>query len=388
MPQTTQASFHPSSPWLTEAQALFEKEYEKFSKNLNSDLNTNFLDHDLSQPFELFPSTQEPPKNTPIRKAMILIHGFLGVPYFMKSLATLFSKQGFYCYAPRLPGHGICPEALRCQNLEKILEILSAEIKSMEDQFDEIHLCGFSLGGLLSVLLANGLNHFDHQKIKSLILFAPAFGISPLAKLIPTLNFLGLGNLRNTSAANMNGLRNPVMYANYPLCSVLPIIHGIKNLKQKSEQAHKNNQAIPSTQLPIFMIGSFDDAVVKFSPLINFINQNKNPQSCIYLYAGKAHWPAIQAEIQAQVLNQNLFFIDPSETNKNILNLSHVSLLIPPEDPLFGQNSPQYKNLPENFYLGEKIPGVNFRKNLYRLFYNPDFPALSAALLKFLNFLN
>ncbi len=359
---------HSSSPWLREAQDQFQKERARFSHHSGS----HFLDHDLSMPFEIWPEKNSNNNNN--KKAMILIHGFLGTPYFMRPLAEVFSKQDFYCYAPRLPGHGVCQEAMRCQDLGQILKNLISQIQEIQTQFEEIYLCGFSFGGLLSTLLAQEAqeNPELNLKIKSLILFAPSYGITALSKLIPPLAALGFGNALYPSAASMNGFQNPAMYHWYPLCAVLPIIKGIAKLKNKNKNSLNH--------LPIFIVGSFEDAVVKLKPMLDFFSLNQNSNSRLYLYAEKRHQGLLKAD-------SKITLIDPKNLGPSILNLSHVSLLIPPEDPIFGQDTSQYKNIKNknNFYLGEKIPSLTLRKNLFRLFYNPDFKPLSQALLKFLD---
>jgi len=362
-------NIHAPSPWLREAHDQFEKERARFSHHAGS----YFLDHDMSMPFEIWPE-KNPEKNNH-KKAMILIHGFLGTPYFMRPLADVFSQQGFYCYAPRLPGHGVCQEAMRCQDLGQILKNLISQIQEIQKTFETIYLCGFSFGGLLSTLLAQEAqeNPDLKLKIKSLILFAPSYGITPLSKLIPPIAALGFGNMLYPSAANMNGFQNPAMYHWYPLCAVLPIIKGIKKLRNLNPSGLKD--------LPIFIIGSFEDAVVKLEPMLDFFNLNQNPSSKFYLYAEKKHQGLLKSSSKITLVN-------PENLAPFVLNLSHASLLIPPEDPIFGQDSPQYKNIKNNnnFYLGEKIPGLTLRKNLYRLFYNPDFKSLTQALLKFLDY--
>lgn len=359
----------PHSPWLQEALVQFEKERTRFANNARFD----FLDLTMSRPFEYYPKINS--ENKKNKKAMILIHGFLGTPYFMKYLAEAFRDQGFYCYAPRLPGHGICQEAMRCLDLSQILKNLMAQIQEIQTQFEEIYLCGFSFGGLLSTLLVQEFQDRPELKIriKSLILFAPSFGITPLSKLIPFLTTLGFGNILHPSAANMNGIKNPAMYYWYPLCAVLPIIKGIQQLKshlQKPDHASKN--------IPTFIVSSAEDAVVQLAPTLDFFESNSHPDSRLYLYSQKKY---------KFKLNSKITLINPEDLGPPILNLSHVSLLMPPEDPTFGQNSPQYQTLLKNkkkIFLGEKLSKFSFTKNLYRLFYNPDFKSLTQALLNFL----
>ena len=314
------------------------------------------LDLEASTPFEIFP------ENFNGKKAVILIHGFLGTPYFMRSLAKFYAAEGYYCYVPTLLGHGACPEAMRCYSLEALLDSLNQAIDTIHSQIKtlkEIHLCGFSLGALLALLIAK------NRPISSLTLLAPALGITPLAKLIPPLERLGFGNIHNPSAASLNGLHNPAMYAWHPLCGVLPIIDGIKEVNTSLNTWDKT---------PIFMVASVSDAVVKLEPILNLFSRNQHPDSHLRLY-GPANFSPLPAK--ASLIQEDL--LEP-----RVKSLSHVSLGISPLDNLLGAHSPQYKNLPTNAVLGEKLPSYIFSKNIFRLFYNPDFDGLTQNLGEFL----
>ncbi len=350
------------SSWLIQAQSDLNQTRQLFK-------NHNLLDLQASLPFEIWPENsnqdlnQDQNKIIKTKKAVVLIHGFLGTPYFMKSLASIYAAQGFYCYAPTLPGHGVCPQALKNIGLLDILKFLNNTLDQIQTQFEEVHLCGFSLGALLALLLTRTRK----KTIQSITLLAPPLGITKFSKLIPPLSKMGFSQMPYPSAASLNGLKNPAMYSWHPLSAALTILDGMKII-------HDNPSAW--NNIPIFLIASYSDGVVKLQPLLDFFAQNNtHPKSKLRLYAPE----------KFPLSNLNKITLIPENTlGPHIKNLSHIGLAISPEDPWLGVDSPQYQNLPKHYFLAEKLPIHLFQKNIFRIFYNPDFKNLAQDLTAFL----
>lgn len=339
------------SPWLLDNLNFLQKTRSCLEKK-----KLALLDLSFSQPFEI-----KAPSQT---KAVVLLHGFLGTPYFMKDLAKIYAERGFYCYAPVLPGHGSHPSALKNITLENLIHFLKIILAQIQEKYTEVHLCGFSFGALLALLISK------ISPISSLTLLAPPLGITPLSKLIPPICQLGFPQLPYPSAASLNGLPNPAMYAWHPISAVLPILKGIQIF-----QTHPNAWQ----HVPIFLLASYSDAVVKFQPLLNLFTLNhSHPNSQLRAYVPEAFKkPNDLPNSQTQIILETQF-------GPHIKNFSHIGLPTAPSDALLGINSSQYQNLPTDYLLGEKLPlGLN-HKNLFRLFFNPDFEGLSNHLKNFL----
>ena len=368
------------SPWLRAEQEKLNILRAPFNQKNNSNKNNKknkLLDLAMAAPFELWPENNQNNQDTQsIQNIAFLIHGFLGTPYFMRATAEIYARAGFYAYAALSPGHGICPKALKCFPLKAILNALTQTLGKIHAAFPnaKIHLCGFSLGGLLALQLAQKF------PIESFLLFAPALKITPLAQLIPLLDKLGLADFYYPSAAQLNGHGNPVMYEYYPLCAVRPILEAI-HLFNTSQSMRKN-----LSEKPIYLVGSEADAVVKLAPMLNLFQENKNKYSRFYLYGDSdknlKNLNAYKSYIN--LANQSIDIIPPFALGPNIKNMSHVALGIRPEDPILGRDGLAYQNLPLHYQLGETLTSPSVNTDFFRLFFNPDFDTLSTQISHFL----
>ncbi len=93
---------------------------------------------------------------------VLLLHGYLGSPFEMKSLSQKIFEEGYSVYVPRYPGHGTSIEDMTttygrdwfCAAREAYIELRS--------QCREVSVIGLSMGAAFAVLLAR---EFDIGKI-------------------------------------------------------------------------------------------------------------------------------------------------------------------------------------------------------------------------------
>lgn len=106
-------------------------------------------------------------------RAALLVHGFNDTPQSMAYLAAAMHRAGWTVLAPRLAGHGV---ALRRMALEARADQWRSELIEHHDALrrahDQVVVCGQSMGGALSVLLAT-----DRPTIDALVLLAPYIGM-------------------------------------------------------------------------------------------------------------------------------------------------------------------------------------------------------------------
>lgn len=89
--------------------------------------------------------------------ACLLLHGFAGSPAEIRPLAQYLADQGITVRAPLLPGHGTDPEDLRKIHWPQWVRAAEAEYTALRERFGQVHVVGFSMGGLLSLYL--GAHH-------------------------------------------------------------------------------------------------------------------------------------------------------------------------------------------------------------------------------------
>ena len=104
-----------------------------------------------------------------IRKAVLIIHGFLGGTYDQEELANYLElDNNLDVYRFTLPGHSRNLSKVKHQEwIDKSEEYVKRLIKN---NYSEIYLIGHSMGGVIATYLAS-----KYPQIKKLVLAAPSF---------------------------------------------------------------------------------------------------------------------------------------------------------------------------------------------------------------------
>lgn len=88
------------------------------------------------------------------KRAVLLLHGFTGTTADVRMLGRFLQKEGYTCYAPLYRGHGIPPEELVQYSPEDWWRDVEAAYEHLQAEgYDEIAVCGLSLGGVFSLKL-------------------------------------------------------------------------------------------------------------------------------------------------------------------------------------------------------------------------------------------
>lgn len=89
------------------------------------------------------------------RRAVLLLHGFTGSSADVRMLGRFLEKHGYTSLAPHYRGHGVAPEELITTNPSQWwADVLNAYDELRERGYDEIAVCGLSLGGVMALKLA------------------------------------------------------------------------------------------------------------------------------------------------------------------------------------------------------------------------------------------
>ncbi|MGM0409846.1 MAG: alpha/beta hydrolase [Bacillota bacterium] len=118
-------------------------------------------------------------------KAILLIHGFTGIPYEMKYLAdNIYINTNYTIYVPRLPGHGTNTQDFRESSANDWLRKSYDSYLKLKSEYDNVSVIGLSMGGLISLLIAAKF------EIEKLITISPALNTyNPFDKLTPILKY-------------------------------------------------------------------------------------------------------------------------------------------------------------------------------------------------------
>jgi carboxylesterase len=112
--------------------------------------------------------------------ACLLLHGFTGTPWDVRPIGEALALAGCHVRAPRLPGHGLSPEAMldvTWRDWERAAEDSLAALGPRARVF----VAGLSMGALLALILAGK----HPERIRGLALIAPAVHfLGPAMKLL------------------------------------------------------------------------------------------------------------------------------------------------------------------------------------------------------------
>jgi carboxylesterase len=110
----------------------------------------------------------------------LLLHGFTGTPWDVRPLGEALAQSGWHVRAPRLPGHGLSPEAM-LEVTWRDWEQAAEDGLSSLGQHSRLFVAGLSMGALLALILA--ARH--PERIRGLALVAPAVRfLGPAMKLL------------------------------------------------------------------------------------------------------------------------------------------------------------------------------------------------------------
>jgi carboxylesterase len=198
---------------------------------------------------------------------ILLIHGFTGSPYEMKTLAELFIKRGNTVSVPLLCGHGTKAEdMLDCSWYDWFSNAKDA-LFELRKKCSTVYVAGLSMGGSLVLHLA------AHYQVEGVIALAP--GLILVDKRIGLIKyvmpFIKLKKKKGPRAdINSEEKDKTVNYDRIPLKSTLELVELFKHLEMD----------VPEIYAPLFIAHSQNDHVVAFesSEIIYNKVSSKNKQ--------------------------------------------------------------------------------------------------------------
>ncbi len=118
--------------------------------------------------------------------AVLLIHGFMASPAEMRSLGERFHQQGFHVIGIRLKGHGTSPWDLRDRDWTDWAASVERGFKIAAAYSSQVHIVGFSTGGLLA--LNQAISAADERLASVISVSAPVKFHNKNLKFVPLLH--------------------------------------------------------------------------------------------------------------------------------------------------------------------------------------------------------
>jgi carboxylesterase len=158
--------------------------------------------------FDLFP---EPDRAN--GAAVLCLHGLTGTPYEVRPVAEALVARGLRARGPIGAGHEGGPDLLAVTPWEVWLEAARTEFEQLREQHDRVFLVGVSMGGLLSLRLA------ETTRVDGLVVIGtPLVLPPPIPQLLPALRWF-----RRFRDKGPSGIEDPEARARHPGLARMPL---------------------------------------------------------------------------------------------------------------------------------------------------------------------
>ncbi len=126
---------------------LYKQDKKQYSQARQKWCLENKIDDNKAPPL-LYTSTRR-------KTGVLLVHSYLANPQEIKELALNLNKQGYWVYAPRLPGHGTCADDLAETTHEQWIEAVNKGFILLSNLCEQVVVGGIAVGGSLALHLGS-----------------------------------------------------------------------------------------------------------------------------------------------------------------------------------------------------------------------------------------
>ncbi|MDX1560726.1 MAG: alpha/beta fold hydrolase [Marinobacter sp.] len=326
-------------------------------------------------PYRLAPAADcEPGDST----GLLLVHGLSDSPFVFRDLARYLADQCVEVRTLLLQGHGTRPGDMVTASADVWRDQVRNHFVALAQDVDRAFIGGFSLGGALATEYALG---DAGPRPAGLIAIAPAWQLNGLRDylwLAPIADMFG-------DFVEKEPELNPVKYESFSFNAGSQIGHVISAAQNRITEQER-------LDIPLFLAATEADSVINLDYLVTqFRERFTNPGNAMMIFRDtREPWPNALADERIRFLNSYL-------PDANILEFSHQSLLIAPDNELYGMGAPLQRCLePNNISLEEcrQLPENELWFSAWhdterpvftsRLTYNPWFNDLASAIGAFI----
>jgi len=236
------------------------------------------------------------------KNVVIAVHGFSSAPLEVKEMATYLHQHNINIYAPRLRGHGTTPSDLQRYTWQHWYNSLSRALAIACIKYENIHIAGFSAGGLLALLSTRK----NCPQLKSVICINAALKLndSRIKTLVPAVNLWN----DFVSSVHIEDLQKEYVAneAEYPEINYDK--HYVKSIFQLNALMNETNESLSNVTLPVLIIQGKNDPVVDPSCAKEIYKSIHSKTKTISYFDFDTH-VIIKAPNNTQVFKEILFFI-------------------------------------------------------------------------------
>lgn len=359
--------------------------FDRYVESVRAYVDTNLV------PVEGFDREQQVQWNLPYRMmpaancsagdstGLLLVHGLSDSPYVFRDLARYLADHCIEVRTLLLQGHGTRPGDMVTADAETWREQVSQHFIALSDDVDRAFIGGFSLGGALATDYA--LSDAGPRPA-GLVAIAPAWQLNGLRGYLwmaPIADLFG-------DFVEKEPELNPVKYESFSF-NAGSQIGDVISAAQSRMQQHD------TLDLPLFLAATEADSVINLDYLVTqFRERFINTGNAMMIFRdARQPWPETRSD-------ERIVFRNSYLPEANILEFSHQSLLIAPDNELYGLGAPLQRCLePNNLSLEacRQLPEDELWFSAWhdterpvftsRLTYNPWFGELAGAVQTFIN---
>jgi len=358
--------------------------FEQYQSQVRTHLERNLVAVDG------FPRAQQITWNLPFRQpatthcasnsttGLLLVHGLSDSPFVFRDLATSLANRCIEVRTLLLQGHGTRPGDMITASADVWRQQVRTHFAALAQDVDRAFIGGFSLGGALATEYAlTG----EGPEPEGLVALAPAWQLNGLR------NYLWLAGIARVFAdfVEEEPELNPVKYESVTLNAAVQIGNVLKQTQAAIDQGKP-------ADLPLYLIATEADSVINLDYLVQRFQQDfQHPGSRLLVFRDtRSPWPSATGDKRMTELNSYL-------PEANILEMSHQSLAIAPDNELYGLGAPLQRCLePNGLTLNacRQLPETDLWYSAWhdgaqtvptsRLTYNPWYKQMATSLGDFL----
>lgn len=329
-----------------------------------------------NMPYEIPPATGCGTEGDSV--GMLLVHGLSDSPYMFRDLANALSARCVRVRTLLLQGHGTRPGDLVDAEAEAWRAQVGTHFAALQDTVDHAFIGGFSLGGALATERALDP---DKPAPAGLLAVAPAWELNGLRDYLWLAPYAAWFRDFVEEEPELN----PVKYESLAInaaAQIADVRAGVQNLLSAREEI----------DLPLMLVATEADSVISLRFLAEqFKSRFEHPASRMLVFRDtRENLPELLNDPRIRSLNSYL-------PEARVLELSHMSLNIAPDNPLYGINGPLNRCLEPNgltlqdcealaeddLWFGAWHPGA-LDVPTSRLTYNPYFDVMADTLTQFM----
>lgn len=157
--------------------------------------------------------------------AALCLHGLTGTPYEVRPLAAALVARGIRACGPVGAGHEEGPEMLAETPHEVWLDAACEQFEQLRREHDRVFLVGISMGGLLSLRLA------QTREVDALVVLgAPLVLPPPIPQILPAMRWVTRFRKKGPS-----GIEDPVARARHPGLDRMPLDAVLEMIKLEAK---------------------------------------------------------------------------------------------------------------------------------------------------------